>query len=144
LKRHFYRLPNINNALLAATVLVCACASGQVVSEQSLEKKLADIKPGVTAKAEIERLFGTEHGNENLRWNYSLSDTGGIFPATAATTSTNTRALITVRFAESGTVKGLEVERYFNPPFTNDYWAVIDERADSILELAARAAEGNN
>jgi hypothetical protein len=127
--------------LLVATVFVCACAPVQVVSEQSLQAKLAEIKLGVTAKPDIERIFGTEHGNENLRWIYNLSDSGGIFPIAAATRPTHAQALITVRFSANGTVNGLEVARYIKPPFSNDYWYTMEGKSQNILELAARAGE---
>jgi hypothetical protein len=116
--------------VLFTASIVYACGPVQLISEQSVEDKLANIRLGVTTKAEIENLFGTEHGAENLRWVYNLS-----------TRPTNTQALITVRFSGSGTVKGLEVARYFNPPFTNDYWYMIEGRPENILELAARAGE---
>jgi hypothetical protein len=119
-----------NRVVLIATILLHGCSSVQVISEQSVEDKLANIRLGVTTKGEIENLFGTEHGGENLRWVYNFS-----------TRSTNTQALITVRFSGSGTVKGLEVARYFKPPFINDYWYMNEERPESILDLAARAGE---
>jgi hypothetical protein len=122
----------LNNVMLAAALFAYACAPVQTISEQSVEDKLARIKLGITNKTDIENLLGSEHSNEKLRWIYSLSDTafgfsehkggtaGGGFP-TAGTMPTNTRALVTVRFAESGTVNGLEVARYFSVPFINDY-----------------------
>src|SRR5512147_2794224 len=110
--------------LLVAALFAHGCA-GQVISEQSVENKLAQVKLGVTTKADIESLLGNEHGTENLRWVYNLSDTAlgiagqdarmsGAFPVRVA--PTNTRALITVRFTESGTVNALGVARFFNPP----------------------------
>jgi hypothetical protein len=140
--------------LLGATLLVHGCAAVQVVSEQSVENKIAKVKLGVTTKADIENLLGNEHGAENLRWVYNLSDSAweiseqktgmgaGIFPLSVATT--DTRALITVHFTESGTVNGLEVERFFNPPFINDYWYLIKKGAENILKSAERAAETSN
>ena len=139
--------------LFVAALFAHGCA-GQVVSEQSVENKLAQVKLGVTTKAEIENLLGNEHGAENLRWIYNVSDTAlGIsgqlqtgmlrtFPLTVA--PTNTRALITVRFTGSGTVNGLEVARFFNPPFTNDYWYLIKGGTENILKSAAHAGETSN
>lgn len=138
--------------LLVAALFAHGCA-GQVISEQSVENKLAQVKLGVTTKAEIENLLGNEHGAENLRWIYNLSDTAlgisgqdarmaGALPVRVA--PTNTRALITVRFTESGTVNGLEVARFFNPPFTNDYWYLIKGGTENILESAAHAGETSN
>jgi hypothetical protein len=137
--------------LLVAALFTHGCA-GQVISEQSVENKLAQVKLGVTTKAEIENLLGNEHGAENFRWIYELSDTAlkisgqtGIlrtYPLTVA--PTNTRALITVRFTESGTVNGLEVARFFNPPFTNDYWYLIKGGTENILESAAHTGETSN
>ncbi len=142
--------------ILAAMVFVQGCAAVQLISEQSVENKLAKVKLGASTKAEIENLFGKEHGAENLRWIYNLSDTAlgiseqktgtrvGIFPVEVATTPTNTRALITVHFTGSGTVNGLEVARFFNPPFTNDYWYLINGGAEKILKSAERAGETSN
>jgi hypothetical protein len=125
----------------------------ECVSEQSVENKLAQVKLGVTTKAEIESLLGNEHGAENLRWIYNLSDTAlgrsrqytGLFEGFPITVAPiNTRALITVRFTESGTVNGLEVARFFNHPFTNDYWYLIKGGTENILESAAHAGETSN
>jgi hypothetical protein len=116
-----------------ATLVAHACAPVQITSEQSLENKLANVKLGVTGKAEIENLFGREHGPESLRWIYNLSGS-----------SANTRALITVRFSDKGTVNGLEAARYFDSPFINDYWYLIEGKPENILELAARVGEANN
>ena len=141
--------------LLVAALFAHGCAGGQVISEQSVENKLAQVKLGVTTKAEIENLLGNEHGAENLRWIYNVSDTasgifnrrqgtfGGGLPL-VTTMPTNTRALITVRFTESGTVNGLGVARFFNPPFTNDYWYLIKGGTENILESVAHAGETSN
>jgi hypothetical protein len=138
--------------LLVGAFFVHGCA-GQVISEQSVENKLAKVKLGVTTKAEIENLLGNEHGAENLRWIYSLSDTemgiagqdermAGALPIRVA--PTNTRALITVRFTESGTVNGLEVARFFKAPFANDYWYLIRGGTENILKSAAHVGETSN
>ena len=138
--------------LLVAVLFAHGCA-GQIISEQSVENKLAQVKLGVTTKAEIENLLGNEHRAENLRWIYNLSDTAmgmagsdermaGALPFRVA--PTNTRALITVRFTESGTVNGLEVARFFRPPFTNDYWYLIKGNTENILKSAAHAGETSN
>lgn len=142
--------------LLGATLFVHSCAGVHVISPQSVENVAARITLGVTTKSEIEDLLGNEHGTENLRWTYNLSDTalsiseektgmrGGIFPIAIATTPTNTRALITVHFTENGTVNGLEVARFFNPPFTNDYWYLIKGGTENFFKSAARAGEASN
>ena len=138
--------------LFVAALFVHGCA-GEVISEQSVENKLANVTLGVTTKAEIENLLGNKHGAENLRWIYNLSDTAmgisgsderaaGALPFRVA--PTNTRALITVRFTESGTVNGLEVARFFKPPFTSDYWYLIKAGTENILESAAQAGETSN
>ena len=139
--------------LLFAALFVHGCA-GQVISEQSVENKLAKVKLGVTTKAEIENLLGNEHGTENFRWIYNLSDTAlginrrqytGLFDGSPITVAPiNTRALIIVRFTDSGTVNGLEVARFFNHPFTNDYWYLIKGGTENILESAKHAGETSN
>jgi hypothetical protein len=140
--------------LVVATLFAHGCAV-ELISEQSVENKLAKVQLGVTTKAEIENLFGNEHGAENLRWVYNLSDTAleisgqktGMvrgFSIPVAMTPTKTRALITVRFTESGTVNGLEVKRFFDLPYTNDYWYLIKGGTENILESVARAGETSN
>src|SRR6266542_3746191 len=140
--------------LLVATLFAHGCAV-ELISEQSVENKLAKVQLGVTTKAEIENLFGNDHGAENLRWVYNLSDTAleisgqktGMvrgFSIPVAMTPTKTRALITVRFTESGTVNGLEVKRFFDLPYTNDYWYLIKGGTENILESVARAGETSN
>src|SRR5262245_25544861 len=66
------------------------------------------------------------------------------FSVPVAPMPTNTRALVTVRFIESGTVNGLEVTRFCDLPFANDYWYLIKGRTENILESAARAGETGN
>jgi len=66
------------------------------------------------------------------------------FSVPVAPMPTNTRALITVRFIESGTVNGLEVTRFCDLPFANDYWYLIKGCTENILESVARAGETGN
>jgi hypothetical protein len=142
----------VRNLLLVTALASHGCAPVQVISEQSIDNKLSQVKLGVTTKAEVENLFGRDHNGEDRLWIYSLSDTAlgiserspGSFLPTPEMMPTNTRAVITVRFNESRTVDGLEVERYFNPPFINDYWYIFKAKPENILESAMRAGEANN
>ena len=109
---------------------------------------------GLTTKEEIENLFGKEHTTEKFSWSYNLSDTtvgvsqssrmgwSAVFPLSVATDK-NTRALITVGFNEHQTVSALEVQRFFNTPFTNDYFYLSKHDKDE-LDSATRAGELSN
>ena len=150
-------LPLIQRITVAFTiVLIQSCASVQLISQQSVEDKVSRIKLGVTTMSDVETIFGTQHGTENQRWFYNLSDTAveiserktgalsGVFPVAPATVVTNTRALITVRFTDTGKVTALEVARFFDPPFINDYWYRIKDGAPKVLEMLMSAGEFND
>ena len=150
-------LSRVNQTITAcAIVFIQGCASVQQISQQSVEDKVGQIRLGVTTMSEVERILGTQYGSENRRWFYNLSDTAveiapgkigklsGILPVAPATVSTNTRALITVGFTDDGKVNALEVARFFDPPFINDYWYRIKDGASNVLEFVMRAAEAND
>jgi hypothetical protein len=149
-------LPRVTRLIIALMVpLIQGCASVQLISQQSVEDRIAQIKLGVTTRGEIETLFGTQHGSEERRWFYNFSDTAfeiserktgtlsGVFPVAPATVATNTRALISLRFTDSGNVSALEVARFFDPPFINDYWYLTKDNAQTIIESVMRTAEAN-
>lgn len=147
----------LNPAMLAfAIAFLHACASVQQISPQSVEDKVARVKLGVTSMNEVESIFGTQHGGENRRWFYNLSDTAielaeqktgklsGVFPVAPQTVATNTRAMITIGFSEDGKVGVFEVSRFFEPPFKNDYWYRIKSGAPKVLEFVRSAGEFND
>ena len=147
-------LPRFKPTIVAlAIVLTQGCASVQQISPQSVEDKVGQIKLGVTTMSDVEKIFGTQYGSENRRWFYNLSDTAveiterktgrlsGLIPVAPATVATNTRALITVGFTDNGKVSALEVERFFDPPFSNDYWYRIKDGAQNVFDAVINAAE---
>ena len=128
--------------LVLALLLANGCAAVQAISEEALQQKVAKIKLGITTKAEIETLFGKEQTTGDFTSTYNLSDTAlapskslavskgpailptesiGSFPIVVGRVPTNTRALITVTFNPHQTVSTLQIKRFFNPPFINDY-----------------------
>jgi len=121
-----------------------------------VEDKVARVKLGITTTNEIENIFGTRHGGEDRRWFYNLSDTAmeiveqktgklsGVFPVVPQTVATNTRAMITIGFAEDGKVDVFEVSRFFEPPFKNDYWYRVKSGASKVLEFVRSAGEFND
>jgi len=137
-------------------LIALGCTAVQSVSEQAVQQKLARITLGVTTKEEIDTLFGKDHTTENSSWSYSFSDSAfvvsqsprvglsGLFPITAATESTNTRASVIVRFNKHQRVSALEVRRFFNTPFLNDYSYFLDPIMDRTLEAVRRAGETSN
>ncbi|MGE5818412.1 MAG: hypothetical protein ACM37Z_10340 [Deltaproteobacteria bacterium] len=150
-------LPRFKRTIVAlAIVLMQGCASVQQISPQSVEDKVGQIRLGVTTMNEVERILGTQYGSENRRWFYNLSDTAveiterktgrlsGIFPVAPATVATNTRALITVGFTDDGKVNALEVARFFDPPFINDYWYKIKDGAQNVLEAVISAGQASD
>ena len=137
--------------IVIAFLFTLGCTTAQSISEEAVQEKLAKIQVGFTTKREIENLFGKAHITENSRWSYSLSDAAleisqirGPIPITVTSTPTNTRALIGVRFNENETVSGLEIARFFNIPYTNDYSYFLDRITDRTLESAMRAGEMSN
>ncbi len=136
-------------------LVIQGCGSAQLISQQSVEDKIAQVKPGITTMNEVESLFGTQHSSENKRWFYSLSDTtfdvsepkrgtlAAVLPVAAGTVTTNTRVVISLRFTDSGKVSGFEVERFFDPPFINDYWYIIKDDAQNVFDSVMRSAEAS-
>lgn len=138
-------------------MIALGCTAVQSVSEQAVQQKLAKITLGLTTKEEIETLFGKDHTTENASWSYSFSDRAfvvsqsprvglsGLFPITAATESTNTRAFVTVRFNKHQTVSTLEVHRFFNTPFVNNYSYLLDRTTDVLWKpLGAQARQATS
>ncbi len=147
-------LPRITRLIFTLALgLIQGCASVQLISEQQVESKVAQVKVGTSTMSDVEAIFGTQHATEGQRWFYNLSDTAfeiserktgtlsGVLPVGPGTVATNTRALITVRFADTGKVSSLEVARFFNPPFINDYWYIIKEGAQNVLDSVVRLGE---
>jgi hypothetical protein len=144
-------------ALLAAALAAQGCPSGQLISQQTVEEKVARVALGQTTMAEVEATFGSPYLKEKQLWVYNLSDTepgfkefkspysvgAGLIPPIPTTVATNTRALITLRFNDAGTVKALEVARYFSSPYTHDYWYLLKQSSGKELESVARIGESN-
>lgn len=128
------------------------CASTDFVAQQAVEDKIARIKLGETSSAEVETILGPEHSSDRHFWMYNLSDTSfeiaerpsglfkGILPIMPMNAPTNTRVLVTLRFTENGIVKGLDVERYFEAPYTNDYWYLMNGASENALERVSQMA----
>jgi hypothetical protein len=145
----------IRGILLAPLLAAYGCSSGQLISQQTVEEKLARITLGQTTMADVDATFGTPYLKEKQLWVYNLADTepgftevkspvmAGLIPPMPTTVTTNTRALITLRFTEAGRVKGLEVARYFSAPYMHDYWYLLKEPSESQLESVARLGESS-
>jgi hypothetical protein len=141
---------------LTGLILIHGCASSsQSVSVAGVEDKVARIELGQTTMAQVETLFGTDRVNDRHRWTYSLADTefrmsqstrgklSAVVPFIPENAATNTRAVISVWFTDDGTVKGLELARYFGAPFVNDYWYLITAAQQNALASVARAGESS-
>lgn len=138
---------------VAAAVAVSACGPSQMVSETSLEERLAGLKIGQTTRSGVASALGTDRGNDDKRWLFYISDSafsvranqhkffGGILPVTAGVTPTNTRAIIMVSFDDAGVLSRLEVERFFEQPFVNDYWFQVKDSAKEPLRSFAGIAD---
>jgi hypothetical protein len=125
--------------LVLTLVVANGCSAVQSISEDAVQQKLSKIELGVTTKEEIEAVFGKDHATEDFTWSYNLSDTAlqvkilglsdkertrrvGTLPIPLGMVRTNTRALITVIFNDHQRVSTLQVKRFFNTPFVNDYF----------------------
>jgi hypothetical protein len=135
--------------LFLALLAIYGCSSSELVSEISVEDKIARLRLGQTGKIEVESIFGVEHGNDRNRWAYNFSDRQfeiferrlGALPITAGVIPINTRALVVVTFNETGVVKRIEVARFFDEPFVNDYWYILKEAAKDPMESLASLGE---
>jgi hypothetical protein len=141
-------------AFILAILTFTSCSSSpQFVSETAVEDKIARLRIGQSDKNDVESIFGTEHGNDRNRWTYPFADQQfeiserrrgpglGALPIAAGVVPTNTRALVSVTFNEAGIVKAIEVARYFEEPFVNEYWHLVKESAKDPLEAVAAIGE---
>ena len=127
--------------------------SPEFVSEISVEDKVARLKIGESDKSSVDSIFGSDHGNDRNRWIYQFADKqfaiserrqgpgSGALPVSAGVVPTNTRAVVTVTFSEAGIVKGIEVARFFDEPFINDYWYLLNQASKDPLESVAAIGE---
>ena len=144
------RLCRVELLLLALLAIYGCSSSPELVS---VEDKIARLRLGQTGKIEVESIFGVEHGNDRNRWAYNFSDRQfeiferrqgaglGTLPITAGVIPINTRALVVVTFNETGVVKRIEVARFFDEPFVNDYWYIVKETAKDPMESLASLGE---
>ena len=148
-------LKHWSHALTVAILLAIAgCStSGQMISESTMEERITALRIGQSTKADVEKTLGLDHSTDRNRWGYNFSDTAfdiferkqgpglGILPISAGVFPTNTRAVVTVAFNDTGVMKRLEVARFFEEPFINDYWYAIKEPAKEPLDSIAKLAE---
>jgi len=142
----------IRPILVLVALWTQGCAPTVPVSQQAVEDKIARIKLGETSRADVESILGPEHSGDSHFWVYNLSDTSfeiaqpnsgrltGIVPIMPMNAPTNTKALVTVKFTEAGIVKGLDVERYFDAPYTNDYRYLLPVAPENALEVISHTA----
>lgn len=140
--------------ILLAFFTAGACAtSGQVISESSIEERIAALRLGHSTKPDVEKILGLDRSTDGNRWAYNFSDSAfdiserrqgpglGIIPVSAGVTPTNTRAVVTVAFDEAGIMKRLEVARFFDEPYVNDYWYRVKDTAKEPLHSIAKIGE---
>jgi outer membrane protein assembly factor BamE (lipoprotein component of BamABCDE complex) len=152
--KRFSKLMRSIDLLLFAVLSIYGCSSSpELVSEISVEEKVARLSLGRSDKNEVEGIFGTEHGNDRNRWLYVFSDRQfeiaerrqgpglGVLPVAAGTVPINTRALVTVVFNEAGVIKRLEFARFFEEPFINDYWYLLKGGTKDPLDSLAAIGE---
>ena len=137
----------------AILVLSSCASSAEFVSKVSLEDKVARLRNGQSDKNRVESIFGAEHGDDRSRWIYQFADRQfeissrsqgsgvGMLPVSAGVVPTNTRAIVAVTFNDAGVVRIIEVWRYFEDPFINDYWYLVNESARNPLEAVAAIGE---
>jgi hypothetical protein len=149
-----FKIMNCLDLLLLAALAAGGCSSSpELISQVSVEDKVARVSIGRSDKNEVESIFGTEHGNDRNRWVYNFSDRQfeiserrqgavvGALPIAAGTVPINTRALLTVVFNETGVVKRIEFARFFEEPFIDDYWYLLKGGAKEPLRSVAEIGE---
>ena len=147
-KRRIYGL------VMLALVAIYGCTnSGQMIAEGSIEDRIALLRVGETTKSDVERILGHDHDTDRNRWSYNFSDTVyevaerrfgagmAVLPFNAGVVPTNTRAVVLMSFNDSGVVKHLEVARFFEDPFVNDYWYLVKKAGAEPLESIATLGE---
>jgi hypothetical protein len=138
-------------------LVICGCVPGpRFVSELYLEDKIAQLQLGRSDKQSVEALFGAEHATEPNRWIYHFADTqftvserrqagatasSAAFPIRFDVVPINTKAVIAVTFNAAGVVSRVEIARFFDQPFINDYWYLVKPSAEAPLAAIARVAE---
>ena len=127
--------------------------SGQMISESSIEERIAALRIGQSTKSDVEKVLGLDHTTDRNRWAYNFTDSSfdiaerrqgpglGILPISAGVFPTNTRAVVTVAFSDAGAMKRLEVARFFDEPFINDYWYMVKDSANEPLEAIVKIGE---
>jgi len=138
-----------------ALLALAGCNSTELVSERGFEDKVERLRVGQTNRAEIEALLGPAHVIERNRLTYYFADTefgvgirrytppSGALPIAAGAFPSNTRGVITVSFNDAGNLNQVMVERYFEPPFINDYAYSIKDAAKEPLDAVAQIAAAN-
>ena len=146
---------NLRFLVALAFVAIIGCSGSEVVTERAFEDKVGLLRIGQTNRAEIEALFGTANVIERQRLTYYFADTefgvgirrytppSGALPINAGAFPSNTRGVITVAFNDAGSLKQITVERYFEPPFINDYAFSIKDGAKSPLDAIAQMGAAN-
>jgi len=140
--------------ILVMIMALGSCStSDKLVSESSIEERVAALHIGQSTKSEVETVLGTDHSTDRNSWAYNISDTSfdiaerrqgpglGILPVSVGVTKTNTRAVVTVAFDDNGVMKRLEVARFFDAPFVNDYWYMVKDSAKEPLPAIAKIGE---
>jgi hypothetical protein len=144
----------IYGVVMLALVAIYGCTnSGQMIAEGTLEDRIARLRVGESTKSDVERILGHDHDTDRNRWSYNFSDTVyevaerryapslGVLPFNAGVVPTNTRAVVLMSFNDGGVIKHLEVARFFDDPFVNDYWYLVKKAGAEPLESIATLAE---
>jgi outer membrane protein assembly factor BamE (lipoprotein component of BamABCDE complex) len=140
--------------MMFALVAIHGCTqSGQMIASNSIEDRIARLRVGETTKSDVEQILGLEHDTDRNRWSYNFSDSVYevgerrygpgmvVLPFSAGVVPTNTRAVVLMSFNDSGVVKHLEVARFFDDPFVNDYWYLVKKAGAEPLESVATLGE---
>jgi outer membrane protein assembly factor BamE (lipoprotein component of BamABCDE complex) len=147
-KRRIYGL-----VMLALAAIYGCTNSGQMIAVGTIEDRIARLRVGETTKSDVEQILGLDHDTDRNRWSYNFSDTVyevaerrygpalGVLPFNAGVVPTNTRAVVLMSFNDSGIVKHLEVARFFDDPFVNDYWYLVKKAGAEPLESIATLGE---
>ena len=140
-------------AMLTLVAIYGCTNSGQMIAEGTLEDRIARLRVGESTKSDVERILGHDHDTDRNRWSYNFSDTVYevaerrygpgmvVLPFNAGVVPTNTRAVVLMSFNDSGVVKHLEVARFFDDPFVNDYWFLVKKAGAEPLESVATLGE---
>lgn len=133
---------------------LASCNSSERVSVRAFEEKVERLRAGQTNRAETEALLSTAHVVESNSLTYYFADTefgvgvrrytppSGLLPINPGAFPV-IPGQDYVGFNDAGNLRQFAVERYFDPPFINDYADSARHTAKDTLDAVGQITAAN-